>query len=86
MRFSIECPAIQMVEIKIRINPTERQAYIPKLILETFGPRVSILPNTRAAILYTTDTDPKVVERSVQLILQHLKLLIKSKKQTATRS
>ena len=72
-----------MVEFKVRIHPTERQTYIPKLILESLGPQVTILPNMNAAVLYTTGADLEFVAKSVEIILQDLRLRTATQKKKA---
>jgi len=63
-----------MVEFKVHVNKSQRLVYIPKKILETLGHSLTILPDTNAAVLYPTGDNPETIARSVELILQDLKL------------
>ncbi len=63
-----------MVEFKVNVNRTQRLVYIPKKILETLGHSLTIVPDMNAAVLYPTGEDPEIIAKSVDIILQDLKL------------
>ncbi|OLD02456.1 MAG: hypothetical protein AUJ07_08685 [Crenarchaeota archaeon 13_1_40CM_3_53_5] len=69
-----------MVEFDVPINEKQRVAYIPKVLIEVFGHRVKILPNTRAAIIYAEGTPPEQVLESLAIIQQDLELRVKRPK------
>jgi hypothetical protein len=69
-----------LVEFKINVNRSQRLVYIPKKVLETLGHSLTILPDMNAALLYPTDSDPEIVAKSVEVILQDLRIRIDSKK------
>jgi hypothetical protein len=50
----------------------------PKKILETLGHSLTILPDMNAAVLYSTGADPEIVAKSVEVILQDLRIRIES--------
>jgi hypothetical protein len=63
-----------LVEFRINVNRSQRLVYVPKKILETLGHSLTIVPNTNAALLYPTGTSLEMIVKSVELILQDLKL------------
>jgi hypothetical protein len=63
-----------MVQFDLTVNRKQRSAYIPKILIKTLGFKLVLLPDTNAAIIYPHGRDLKVVLRSVEIILQDLKL------------
>jgi hypothetical protein len=63
------------LEYHIRVNPTQRLAYIPKRLLETLGSSLVLLPDAKAAILYPEDADIHLITRSVEILLRELRFL-----------
>ena len=63
-----------MVEFRVNVNRTQRLVYIPKKILEALGHSLTIVPDMNAAVLYPTGEDPEIIAKSVEIILQDLKL------------
>lgn len=63
-----------MVEFDISVNESQRLAYIPKAILRSLGHKLTIVPNSNAAIIYPKGEDPSVVLRSLEIILQDLRM------------
>ena len=63
-----------MVEFDIRVHPKQRQAYIPKEIVETLGYRWKVTPNMKAIAAYPKDATIETVIRSLEIILDDLKL------------
>jgi hypothetical protein len=64
----------QLVEYNISVNESQRLAYIPKVILQALGHKLTIVPNSNAAIIFPKGEDPSIVLRSLEIILQDLKL------------
>ena len=62
-----------MVEFVIRVNQ-QRTAYIPKEIVEGLGYDWVMVPNTKAAVIYTCQCDLETAIRSIEVILEGLKL------------
>ena len=63
-----------MVEFSIKVNEKQRLAYIPKEIVRIFGLQLCLLPDAAAAIVYSTNTNLEIVIRSVEILLDDLKL------------
>lgn len=72
-----------MVEFKIKINPTQRLAYIPKEIYEILGSRLKATPNRTAVLLYPEDMPIKDVVKSLEMIRRDLEHGIELSKETA---
>jgi len=62
-----------VVEFVIRVNQ-QRTAYIPKEIVEGLGFDWVLVPNTRAAVIYARECDLDAAIRSVEVILEGLRL------------
>lgn len=62
-----------MVEFKININEKERQAYIPKTLIESLGHRWILRPNMKAAVVYSQETPIRAVRRSVEILLDDIR-------------
>jgi hypothetical protein len=71
-----------MVEFEIKIHPKQRQAYIPKEIVETLGTHLKAKPGSYAVLLYPKNVDPDLVERSVKILLADLKLESKTERRS----
>jgi len=65
-----------MVEFVIRVNQ-RRTAYIPKEIIENLGYDWFLVPDTRAAVIYTRQCDLETVIKSVEVVLEGLRLRLK---------
>jgi len=61
------------VEFIIRVNQ-QRTAYIPKEIIENLGYDWFLVPDTRAAVIYARKCDLQTAIKSVQVILDGLRL------------
>jgi len=61
-----------MVEFKIKINPEQRLAYIPKEIVEAIGFELKATPNRAAVLLYPENMPLKDVVKSLNIIRQDL--------------
>jgi hypothetical protein len=68
-----------MVEFEINVNRDQRLVYIPKKVVESLGHSLTIVPDCNAAILYPTGEDPETVVKSVEVLLQDLRLRIPPK-------
>jgi len=64
------------VEFVIRVNQ-RRTAYIPKEIIENLGYDWFLVPDTRAAVIYTRQCDLETVIKSVEVVLEGLRLRLK---------
>ena len=62
-----------MVEFVIRVNQ-QRTAYIPKEIIENLGFDWIMVPNARAAVIYPKQCSLDTAIKSIQIILDGLKL------------
>jgi hypothetical protein len=63
-----------MVEFTIKVHPAQRQAYIPKEIIEAFGLRLKAKPARYAMIIYPEGMDLALVIRSLEILLEDLRL------------
>jgi len=68
-----------MVEFVIRVNQ-QRTAYIPKEIVENLGFEWVMVPNTRAAFIYPKQCSLDTAIKSLQIILDSLKLKLSTQK------
>ena len=68
-----------MVEFVIRVNQ-QRTAYIPKEIVENLGFEWVMVPNTRAAVIYPKQCSLDTAIKSLQIILDSLKLKLFTQK------
>jgi len=66
-----------MVDYSIKIHPKQRQAYIPKTIVESVGYRLKARPNHFAVILYPDGIDMNLVVQSVENLLKEMRVGIK---------
>jgi hypothetical protein len=69
-----------MVEINVRVNPANRLAYLPKLIVEQLGPDFIIFPNHRSAVLFRKGDDMEAVARSAARLAEELGIIAKETK------
>jgi hypothetical protein len=65
-----------MVKFKIKISNSKRLAYIPKEVVESLGLKLVMIPGMKAAVLYPEDADMEKVVKSVENILEELKINI----------
>lgn len=63
-----------MVEINVKVNPTHRLAYLPKILVESLGSDLTVKTDSRVAVIYPRGEDPKVVASGLRIILQSLEL------------
>jgi len=63
-----------MVEFRISVNPKQRVAYFPKELLEALGYRLIAVPNRNALVLYSEGANLEIVRKSVEIILEDLKI------------
>ena len=73
-----------MVEFKIKINPEQRLAYIPKEIYAALGSDLKAVCNRAAVVFYSEDTNIEDVIKSLEIIQADLKhaLTLKQQKET----
>ena len=65
-----------MVEFEVPINRKQRLAYIPKVLVKSFGYNLKITPNTKAAVMYSSATTLKDVLRSIRDLERHFEALV----------
>ena len=73
---------IAMVEFRIRINPEQRLAYIPKEIVNAIGCNLKATPNRTAVLLYPENSTFENIIKSLDIIkqdIQHGADLLKDK-------
>jgi len=63
-----------MVEFLIKVHPAQRQAYIPKPIVEALGYRLRAKADRYAAILWPEGVDILHVIESLRILLRLLEL------------
>lgn len=63
-----------MVEFSIKVHPKQRQAYIPKEVVEALGLRLKAKPNRYAMVVYPENVDKELVIKSLEVLLADLKL------------
>ena len=68
-----------MVEFVIRVNQ-QRTAYIPKEIVENFGYDWTLVPNARTAVIYPRQCSLDTAIKSLQIILDGLRLRLAAQK------
>lgn len=62
------------MEFIIKIDEKQHVGYFKKEIIEAFGLRLKFQPNSKAAIVYAEGVKASDVIRSVEILLQDLKL------------
>ena len=68
-----------MVEFVVRVNQ-QRTAYIPKEIVENLGYEWTLVPNARTAVIYPRQCSLDTAIKSLQIILDGLKLRLTAEK------
>lgn len=61
-----------MVKYEIKSNPTG-QYYLPKEVREELGPKLSMICNAKAALIFCPDEPINVILESLNIITQDLK-------------
>lgn len=61
-----------MVEFRIKVNPIQRVAYMPRELYETLGSKLRAVANRKAVALYPEGASLEDVIVSLKLILQDL--------------
>ena len=73
------------MEFQIKIHPEQRLTRIPKILAKNFGNVWTLVPNTKAAVVFPENEDLETVAKSLDLIQQSLRLqierLIRAKKE-----
>lgn len=65
---------LTMVEFKLKVNEKQGTAYIPKLIRQSFGFNLKLLPDSEAAAIYREGSDTARVIHSLERIVEYLRL------------
>jgi hypothetical protein len=63
-----------VVEFKVKVHRKQRQAYIPKAVVEDLGHELRLLPDKNAAVIYPEGKSLAKVLESVRLLLRDLEL------------
>jgi len=71
---------VVMVEFSLKVNEKQGIAYLPKEIRDAFGLRLKLLPDAEAAAIYREGSDPARVIRSLEHIIENLRLLVETNK------
>jgi len=71
-----------MVEYQLSSNPGG-QYYIPKEVREALGKELTLIPNSKSAVLYPRHANLGSVIKSVKIILQDLELRHEDDKKVA---
>jgi len=61
-----------MVKYEIKSNPTG-QYYLPKEVREELGPKLSLICNCKAAIIFSPNEPIDIILESINIITQDLK-------------
>ena len=61
------------MEFKIKAGP-QGHFYFPKVIRETLGTELKLVPNAKAGVIFPKDANLKEVILSLEVILQDLKI------------
>jgi len=70
-----------MVDFKLRLPSSQNIVWIPQEIVNAFGRRLTLTPNSIAAVLYPEGADLGDVAKSLSIIAQDLELRAARKKQ-----
>jgi hypothetical protein len=62
------------VEFNLKIHPEQRIGYFQREIVDQFGTNLKILADARAFVAYREGEDPNIIIRSLQVLIQDLKL------------
>lgn len=62
-----------MVEFRIKINPEQRLAYIPKEIYNALGPELKAVANRCAVLMFPENISVADVLKSIEIIKADLK-------------
>jgi hypothetical protein len=68
------------MEFELKTGP-QGHVYLPKNIRKVFGPKLKLLPNSNAAVLFPENTTPEAVIASLQVIISDLKLRTNKQKE-----
>jgi hypothetical protein len=69
-----------VVDFKLRLPSTQNIVWIPQEIVNAFGRKLTITPNSIAAVLYPDNADLEDVAKSLGIIKQDLELRAARKK------
>lgn len=63
-----------MVEFELKVHPKQKVTWLPRQIVKAWGFELKLLPNNNAGILYPTGIEYDAVIKSVEILLQDLRL------------
>lgn len=71
-----------MVDFNLKLPSSQNIVWIPQEIVNAFGRKLTVTPNSVAAVLYPQDADLEEVAKSLGIIKQELELRAARKKRT----
>lgn len=75
-----------MVEFELKVHPEQHSTYLPRQVIKTFGNKLKMVPNSKAAIIYRDGTTLRDVLRSIEIITEDLRHRIEMEKQDAEKA
>jgi len=67
------------MEFELKTGP-QGHVYFPKNIRRVLGDKMTLLPNSDAAVIFPENTEPEVVIASLEVIISDLKLRVNKKR------
>lgn len=68
-----------MVELELKVHPEQKVTWLPRQIVKAWGFQLKLLPNNSAGILYPKEAEYEDVIKSVEILLQDLRLRAETK-------
>jgi hypothetical protein len=68
-----------MVEFQVPINKKQRLAYIPKILVDSLGYKLTIIPDTKAALMFASGATLEELLQSLHVIEE----IVKGRKKAA---
>jgi len=68
-----------MVEFALKVHPGQRVTWLPKELVEAWGFKLKLLPNQQAGVLYPEGARLEDVLRSLEILIEDIKLRIEVK-------
>ena len=69
-----------MVDFDLELPAKQNVVWLPKVLVEALGRKLTITPNSIAAVIYPADADLQDVIQSLEIIKQSLKLKVAVRK------
>jgi hypothetical protein len=74
-----------MVKFNVKANPSG-QYYFPKEVRAELGSKLSLICNTKTALLFSEDTPLKIVLQSIQIITKDLQQRLQIQKEETSQN